>query len=774
MCMFADKPIKIDLHIHSYASSYKEDDNVVINSKIQNLDLLIGKLNENKISLCAITDHNRFDYDLYKSLKEKIVNSNDGTLKNNLPGVEFDVIFSTDKPKCQIIAIFDDSNQERVKEIQNNIFSIRKLERKDDVYKVDEFENIIKKIGISVILIVHQRQSLNNNAGATNSLSCATGDCYEIIKVGFIDCLEYNRPRVEGIIKSNLKDVDLKFPIITGSDCHEWEAYPYHDKNTKKFNRDFTNFKCLPTFKGLLMSITSFETRVNRRINDNHYIENVSINGNVIPLSNNINVLIGDNGCGKSLIASVLAKSNGKDFYKELIKNNKISAKFDPSLLNNEILFIEQGQIINEVNEGNLFKNEILYKDISTIQTFGTQITDYVNNLCSYVKKNIDINKIFDELSKTDLTLQSYKNDFYFPMIDNNIDFDDEDIDNNRLCEIDKIINSLKTEFKINNKYYENNKIDTKISEVLEGLDWIRNSIFSTYNIKKSNNKVKKIIKDKFTDLNTDLNQKRPTFEKNNIDIVNMFYSFKQTIVKYIKSKFMDNIYPKFPEKLSGCSSKTKNGYIFRKVAKFDNLDLKDDFYKFCFNKNYQNEDAIKAIKNEDDFSNALSGYNYSQLNEFKTNKVKKFIENYSKAKTEILKCSSFETVGHTPGELSLTYYEYKFNEDNQGWKVLIIDQPEDNINPSKIISYLNKFLNALRDTKQIIIVTHNPLLVVNLDVDNVIYVKKLDDEKIEIQSGALEFSSENYSILNLVKNNLDGGYDAIERRLKVYDKNNN
>ena len=101
-----------------------------------------------------------------------------------------------------------------------------------------------------------------------------------------------------------------------------------------------------------------------------------------------------------------------------------------------------------------------------------------------------------------------------------------------------------------------------------------------------------------------------------------------------------------------------------------------------------------------------------------------------------------------------------------------IIDQPEDDINPNRIKTYLNSYLNSIKDEKQIILITHNPLLVVNLDVDNVIHLTKTNN-MIEVKNGALEYENNEYSILDLVKENLDGGYEAIERRLKAYGKDN-
>ena len=75
-----------------------------------------------------------------------------------------------------------------------------------------------------VILIVHQRKDLNLKKGNSQSFSESTSEPFQFLKVGFIDSLEYNFPKTEGIVKNCLRDVNLDFPLITGSDCHDWEA----------------------------------------------------------------------------------------------------------------------------------------------------------------------------------------------------------------------------------------------------------------------------------------------------------------------------------------------------------------------------------------------------------------------------------------------------------------------------------------------------------------------------------------------------------------------
>lgn len=765
--------INIDLHIHSCFSKYKDGD-IVKESTIENLDKLITKLNENKISLCSITDHNRFSYELYDSLKKKI-NASNSILKHNLPGIEFDVELEIGKPKCHIIAIFDDSDDDKVKKIERKMFEVKELLKPDEYYSLDEFEKVLKNIGINVILIVHQRQGLNNNLGKTNSLSNATSNPSEFIKVGFIDCLEYNYPKSEGIVKNSLRKIGLSFPIITGSDCHEWEYYPYHDKNAKKTPRDFTKFKCLPSFKGLLMSITSFETRVNRNYNENrHYIKNISINGVKYPLSNGINAIIGDNGSGKSLLASVLA-SNIEKYYKELIEKNNISIEYnDSSFQKNEINYIKQGEIIEQVRNGNLFddNNKVYFEDISTKDVFSLQIKKYFDNICTYVNKNIVKNELFNNLSKTNLVITPIDKIFYHPLIKTDIELDDINVDKNRIDELNKIINSLELEIDDNIDYYRNKNVNIMLQDALNKLIESKNLITNIYNLKKQNNRVKSIIKNKLLVLKTDLDGKRTSDESNRTKIIGFYDKFKKAVIECIKSEQAKNEYPIFPKKLDGFSIKEYKGYNFCKTAKYNQLNLKDEFYDYCFNKNYKNEEAIKRIKTKDEFSNALSNYEYTQLEEFKKIKLNGFINEYSKETTTISEIASSSDIGNTPGEISLVYYKFTIQEVDEEYNVLIIDQPEDDINPNRIKIYLNHYLSSIKDEKQIILITHNPLLVVNLDVDNVIHLTKKNN-MIEVKNGALEYENNEYSILDLVKENLDGGYEAIERRLKAYGKDN-
>ncbi|MCR5608632.1 MAG: hypothetical protein K6G26_06175 [Lachnospiraceae bacterium] len=106
--------------------------------------------------------------------------------------------------------------------------------------------------------------------------------------------------------------------------------------------------------------------------------------------------------------------------------------------------------------------------------------------------------------------------------------------------------------------------------------------------------------------------------------------------------------------------------------------------------------------------------------------------------------------------------------EKNKG--IYIIDQPEDHISQKAIKEDVLEQFRNMAKRRQIIMVTHNPQFIVNLDVDNVIFLSK--EEEIVIRSGALEYEDEKYSILKIVADNIDGGINTIQQRVKRYEKN--
>ena len=112
-------------------------------------------------------------------------------------------------------------------------------------------------------------------------------------------------------------------------------------------------------------------------------------------------------------------------------------------------------------------------------------------------------------------------------------------------------------------------------------------------------------------------------------------------------------------------------------------------------------------------------------------------------------------------------YFDLMAGDEKQG--IYIVDQPEDQISQTAIRKDVIRAFSEMRQKRQVIIVTHNPQFVVNLDADNVIALGRDKAKKITVKSGALEYECKDYSILGIVADTVEGGADVVKRRLKRY-----
>jgi predicted ATPase len=94
-----------------------------------------------------------------------------------------------------------------------------------------------------------------------------------------------------------------------------------------------------------------------------------------------------------------------------------------------------------------------------------------------------------------------------------------------------------------------------------------------------------------------------------------------------------------------------------------------------------------------------------------------------------------------------------------------MIDQPEDNLGNSFKNEDLIKLLRDYKFKKQIIIVTHNPSIVVYGDAENIILAKN-ESEKISYEQLVLERKENQKTIID----NLDGGKYIFDMRSRKYN----
>jgi ABC-type cobalamin/Fe3+-siderophores transport system ATPase subunit len=123
-----------------------------------------------------------------------------------------------------------------------------------------------------------------------------------------------------------------------------------------------------------------------------------------------------------------------------------------------------------------------------------------------------------------------------------------------------------------------------------------------------------------------------------------------------------------------------------------------------------------------------------------------------------------------SPGTRGVVLLMLYLGLDRWDRRPLVIDQPEENLDPNSVFEVLVPFFREAARRRQIIMVTHNANLVVNSDSDQVIVAtaKRRAASKlpqVTYKSGGLEDREIREKVCQL----LEGGRDAFERRGERY-----
>lgn len=774
--------VKVDFHIHSVASKHKEESGKVDNSTIENLNVLIQKLNDRKINMCSISDHDNFDIDIYKKLKEQ---ENIDTIKKVLPAIEFSVKY--DSKILHIITIFEDNDEEKLKKIQSLIFNVKTnkpLYDQKEAFSEEKFLEIIKEIDLNVIMIAHQKETLSSKKTRSNDvMSLGKEKFNELVFLDYFESFEFKNKRNEIFNKyyiennkDNLKSEDLRF--ITGSDCHKWNEYPEEDENFS-----FTYLKCLPTFRGLAMAVTNVKRikLVNSFFtSSDNKVDNIKININgkekIIPLSRGINAIIGDNSIGKSLLIHKLTNY-------EYLSNKKIQEKYEEYLIKNNIQInstIEQDKIYRFDKQGavrEMFEKKTFnvkgflnsyFPPIPNVEKYKTKVKDeielYIENIKNnydYEEKRKDITnisiKVFEENAKS-LNIQKSKKNYTVKIQKINdiiAEFDDINIKLDKLIKNKNILEEDVTVLKEQKELY-NTLIDKYKKEV------------EKWNFK---DKKIKIINEILGELSQIL-QKSKTDNTKAIDSYeNSLEAFEDNIVNlYLQSKKERKYQPNIENEKIPIEYNCIGKYRF--INKCEVEEISNDYIIKSIQKVVGKR--VKDVNDltENNISDKIEGIDFFD----KLNSLKKImfenIELDFKYKPVINNLDDKDVTKELSSGFNAKIYFDILSEQTQKDGIFIIDQPEDDVSQKSIKEYLLEDFYNMCQNRQIILITHNPQFIVNLDVDNVIYLGKNDDNEIIIQSGALEFVNKKCDILKIVADNIDGGIGSINERWKRYEKN--
>ena len=783
--------LKVDFHIHSYASHFKDHDKVK-NGTIDNLPILISKLNDNGVNMLSITDHDNFDYNLYAKLKEE-ENNNSNCIKKVLPGVEFSVTILGQV--LHIVTLFDDSDEEKIKSIQSAIYDTSTDKPKydlDNSFSEEIYIDILRSIGTDTILIAHQKESLGSKEPRKHDANTlGTDELEKLVFVDYFEAYEFKNKRNEifnNYYIENQKKKLEKMRFITGSDCHEWNNYP--EKNDDG-DFEFSYLKCLPSFRGTMMAITDssrIKIGVSSFFSANAPIEKIQLSINEtnydIELSKGINAIIGDNSIGKSLLLHKMTD------YREIEKNKSLKEAYNKYLDENKIEIktrITQDQIRHFDKQGNI-------RELFTNNK--TKSKDFLNEYYP-VEPNYDIvkeiiNKKVDEyifflknkkllsqeLKKlSNITFEVHEESMSLQINEITIDF--KTIIKNYtdlITNIDKII--IDTDNVIDNKLI-NSEEKEKLNEYKQYLTVLKTKYV---NLKKGvllEERKVELINTELISLSNELSNTKTEVQKNKEAYNLKFTELAETIKNIVKINQNFNDFDlTITETLIEPEINNNGEYRFickPSVLKIDSNYI-SDLLKYplasTYKKNIKNITDVDPIEFEENIKTGDQTPDdiYEHYKNVINNKVNadlkiKYLINNSKDADVTKELSN--------GANAQIYFDLLAN-DTKKPGIYIIDQPEDDVSQPSIKKKLLANFKTLSNNRQILLITHNPQFIVNLDVDNIIFLKKDDNTgKISVENGALEYKDDKTDILKIVADNIEGGIDSLKERYKKYEKNN-
>lgn len=790
------KPTRIDLHIHSAASVVTKDKGKkeLSDCDKDHVNVLLRGLEAHGINMCAITDHDCFDKDLYFALKER---EGDGCLNKVLPGIEFSVSIRADGKKptvVHIVAIFDDRRPDLIDGIAEVVCDENGKPRYDDLnngaFTEDGFAKVLRDIGLNAVLIGHEKSAGQEAKRDVSSLgaNCAS----EVILTEFVDAVEIRNKRreldIKRLIETYPKDA---VPFVVGSDCHDWATYPGKEGG----EISFSSLKCLPTFEGLLMAITD-PSRI--KVGDCSFFSassskldslELSIDGKCfdIPLSPGINAIIGDNSIGKSMMIHRITgcrhvgDSKLVDGYEAYCAKEGISVD---TLLPNaaEFKFDDQDSVRKTLEElhsgqgqddyfGKYFQSHV---DVDSIKD---SLKRFFDECVVALESKARFNDALRRLDKHEVVLRDLPKSEMLTISQYSMKISFKDIDGlgSKLlsCRSD-LVNARADHSKLFKEmgieaaeaHADAIKAMDRLLKLVEKhrLVYERDDV-KTRAVKGAASEERRVLSKRKTDEQKTIDDYSATLDDVSGKIANaVLLAAKRCNRKLEYAVPVDIRVPnpmgKFifvSELTSGSTDISYCNEVFGEVFNKPKLSL-----------------LLNGIQSEtelttEEIAAAVTGEKpsmatcYDQIR----NKLHAVVDRVTERRKITNKSIGIDAEP-SPGLYGTLYFDLLAEEDTKSG-VYIIDQPEDQISQVAIKEHVLGAFKRMSANRQILMITHNPLFVVNLDVDNVIVLARGQDGQIDVKSGALEYECDDYKVLDLVAKTVEGGAEVVRKRLKRY-----
>lgn len=633
-------------------------------------------------------------------------------------------------------------------------------------------------------MIAHQKKTPTSTQKPHKSdvMSLGRETFNELLFMEYFDAYEFRQRDNEIFNKKFSLDnnVKEKLRFVTGSDCHNWNFYPNSSENEDDVR--FTYLKALPTFKGLVMAITDYH-RINYSGSfwgQGRYVKELCINihgkKNYVPLSRGINVVIGDNSIGKSLLLHELTEERAitslpklKKGYEKYLCQNGIEV--ETKIAEKDIFkFNYQGQIRE------IFEDENLKADRYLAEFFPNEIDAQgyrriVEQELESFYKRLEYKFDYDDKINQLLPLELLDEEEIENELVLGIELETQDI-----SKLQKLVEEFKSVISSMKKgLIANSELDEKDRNHLESEVEFLEMLLQKYSNKYEKAKLERT---KINAFNTALKTFKRKYSERQTDQQNRHNAFSEE--KKILAENIANL-------IKTRNSLTPYECLIEETEVEPEVNPVDAFL-------FVSKIAIEKIDNayfEEILKGSLKKGNRIQVEEITREDLRKMISRYPTEIDDPLEALKFKIKTRLDADFkpikaitengkdvytdlsagfnSRIYFKLLSGEEkNKG--IYIIDQPEDHISQKAIKEDVLEQFRNMAKRRQIIMVTHNPQFIVNLDVDNVIFLSK--EKEVMIQSGALEYEDDEYSILKIVADNIDGGIYTIQQRVKRYEKN--
>ena len=809
---------KIDLHQHT---NHDIDCNgTYIHSNYTHSDYYKWLKIQN-VNLKAVTCHNNID--LSEHIKHAIIS--DMLNINHLVGVEIDYHFN--ETKFHAISILS-PNVDVIKFA--NILETIRTKKNNKIY-FNENDFIKLHTGTEFIFIPHaikEKGIFNKTIGNLDpktidwvAKSLISGISEPVL---FENTREFHIHSLANKIQKTLNRTDVTIedvPAYVGSD------YKFdNDEKRKKeiINKPQYSIFSQPTYRGLEIAVRNHKSRLgldSQIITRDKYIEEIKINNHdnfkevTLKLSPGLNVIIGDSGTGKTLLLNQIYYQLKHKSLKAALKDPKVDEEknaYKSKVGDSDLLGIKLNQNY-KFEDISVLEIPNIYSEILKTQEDGSElpkmfgidnvssandiILNYKNIVSNY-SDNLDSIKVYFNNGKSNYTNistaiefleknKSSKSQFNLEIVV----FDETDLNKvtltieNLAAYIDNQ-NNVKSYFlKIKPFLFSEDRalIDNLIinyNQIISKLIERKKELEKKLRIISFNKKLIDIINNEINNSISLLGIKEKALSDRKTTLTNETTNLINNIKSLIRNEIKETSF-----NLSFPYLELKNE-IEKNHNEYARISLNDDLFQInsidildnpLFNMqnirtkiknlnlgsiNLNNNDEVKRLVNELN-SNGIKMS--SIINEIEN--LPRNIEIFLSERNE------WRLIKNTnKGDIAKKSIEYFFNNlvKTKQPDIILIDQPENDVDKTFITSTLSKFIMEQKSDKQIIVTSHDAIVAINSDVNKIIEASIDDDNKFKYMSYDLEYVRDKVlEATNRVSKILDGGKDNIKKRYQIY-----